>query len=85
MQGQMWVTKIDVYDSGEDSGMDRYTIVLDNEHVFGMSAKPKWGVNMYCGSMSFNRYNVKNFGRRITFSSLPEDVKQAVYERVWSD
>ena len=81
------MTKIDVYDSGPDRGMDRYTVVIDNEDIFAMSASPlgPMGFNQYVGGLSSDRYDRRHFGRRIKYETLPEDVKKAIQMRIEAD
>jgi hypothetical protein len=78
------MAKIEVFDSGANSGFDRYTVVLDGEYVFGMSSNPLWvgGFNQFVGQLSEGRLKRKNFGRKVPYADVPADVKEAIRRRI---
>lgn len=69
------------YDTGPDSTVDRYTIIIDGE-AYGMSedAISPAGFNQHIGSIS--KLAIDALGARIDWEKLPEDVKTGAARRV---
>ena len=72
--------KIVCYDNNGKS-FDRYTIIID-KYVFGMSsnALSPQGFNQFCCEK--HELNCDNLGEKIQYKNLPNDVKQAIKERI---
>jgi len=72
-----------VYDS--PAYADRYTVIMKGSDVYTMSenALAANGVNMYSGNVR-DLPGAKD-GKRIDKNSLPDEVKQAIKERVEQD
>jgi len=69
------------YDTGPDSTVDRYTVIVDGE-AYGMSedALSPAGFNQYIGNAG--KLAIDALGARIDWEKLPEDVKTAAARRV---
>jgi len=77
---------VKVYDNGGRS-MDRYTVVLPNGDVYGMSEHPNHpqGFNQYSGTIGMDEgysiFNIELNNKRTDKSKLSAEVKQAIKER----
>ena len=75
------MTKTIIYDN--NSYIDRYTIIINDDAVYGMSENPlsPSGFNQYCGTL--NEINESSYlGKLIKYDSLNDDVKKAIKERI---
>lgn len=72
--------KIDVYDNGGKT-LDRYTVVIDNEYVFGMSYNAV-AYNEFVGEMSrtYAQSGRGGFGKKL--KSIPFDIVWAIKEKL---
>jgi len=79
-------SEMQIYDNGGVS-FDRFTVVLDDGSVFGMSANPlsPQGFNQYIGeAIEFNGFG--HCGKRVdSLRSLPGDVLSAIGNRIRGD
>jgi hypothetical protein len=74
-----------IYDN-EGMTLDRYTILTEPFHFgkscntfsFSENAKSAQGINNYCGDV----YENAELGKEISFDDLPEEVKEALIERL---
>jgi len=59
---------------------DKYTVMIEGS-IYAMSEHPSspQGVNMYCGEIS-NGYKAN--GKEVEIKDIPEEVKQAILERI---
>ena len=76
--------KIVVYDNGGKT-FDRYTIVIDDLDVFGMSLNPLsvQGFNQYCGNLKCcNRIGIDMSREIVPFEKLEIEVQEAINERI---
>lgn len=73
--------RLTVYDTGENSTVDRYTVIFDGV-AYGMSVNPLSpnGFNQYIGNR--NKLNITALGKVVPWYSLPEEVKRAIGRRI---
>lgn len=81
-----------VWDNGGET-MDRYTVLLDKQYVFGMSGSPSHpqGFNQYAGDIndwevySDYKHFISLWDKkevRLNFEEVPESVKEAIKYRM---
>lgn len=58
---------------------DRYTVIIDGKHCFGMSTYAT-GFNMYVGEVGTDVILGKNLGRKL--NSVPKKIHKAIQERI---
>ena len=74
--------KVTIYDN-DGKTLDRYTVVLKDGSVYGMSADPfhPQGFCQFCGDLDQHTQGLSHCGRLIKFVDLPEAVKLAIRQR----
>lgn len=76
-----------VYDNGGKTA-DRYTVVIDNEYVFGMSdnARQPNGFNQFAGTVGELKLdNNPSLGKKVDVKTLPKEVQDAIKDRISSN
>lgn len=78
-------TEIKVYHDEDTDKLDEYTVVLDNNYIFGMSKEPfhGHGVNQFTGQLKTGKFkHPSEFGKRVPWGDVPEGVKKAIKNRL---
>ena len=72
-----------VYDDGGKT-VDRYTIIIPDKSVYGMSSDPfsPQGFNQYVGELSEFPDGLSHTGKKVEASSLPENIQKAILQRM---
>jgi len=76
--------RVEIYDNGGET-FDRFTIILDDDYVFGMSENPfhPQGFSQFCGQLSYDELSAVacRKGIKKTFNEVPEEVARAIRDR----
>lgn len=75
-----------VYDNGGETA-DRYTVIVPDGSVYGMSSNPSssQGFNQYSGEKSEFPNGLSHTGKKVDVSKLPEGVQKAIINRMEDD
>ena len=72
-----------IYDNNGET-FDRYTVIIDNKDVFGMSENPgsAQGFNQWAGNVGKDIRIGSHLGKTIKITSVPKEVQKAIKDRM---